>query len=287
MSVNKSTKKQRWYLGGLASAGAAACTHPLDLLKVHLQTQQVVEKRLLSMAVNVVRTQGNLALYNGLSASLARQLSYSTTRFGIYEVLRAKIQADKGYVPFYQKIVIGAIGGACGGLVGSPADMVNVRMQNDVKVALEVRRNYKHIGDGLIRVIREEGVMNLWRGSSLNITRAVLVTVSQVALYEQVKQFLISTSIFSDNIITHFSSSIIAGIIATAMTQPVDVVKTRMMNAKPGDYKSIVHCTLYTARLGPLGFFKGFVPSFTRLGPQTILTWIFLEQLRRLFPLNS
>ena len=35
MSVNKSTKKQRWYLGGLASAGAAACTHPLDLLKVY------------------------------------------------------------------------------------------------------------------------------------------------------------------------------------------------------------------------------------------------------------
>ena len=24
----------RWYLGGLASASAAACTHPLDLLKV-------------------------------------------------------------------------------------------------------------------------------------------------------------------------------------------------------------------------------------------------------------
>jgi len=27
-------KKQRWYLGGIASAMAAACTHPLDLLKV-------------------------------------------------------------------------------------------------------------------------------------------------------------------------------------------------------------------------------------------------------------
>jgi len=29
-----------WYHGGLASATAAMCTHPLDLLKVHLQTQQ-------------------------------------------------------------------------------------------------------------------------------------------------------------------------------------------------------------------------------------------------------
>ena len=29
-------KQHRWYLGGLASAGAAAVTHPLDLLKVTL-----------------------------------------------------------------------------------------------------------------------------------------------------------------------------------------------------------------------------------------------------------
>ena len=26
----------RWYFGGLASAGAACCTHPLDLIKVGL-----------------------------------------------------------------------------------------------------------------------------------------------------------------------------------------------------------------------------------------------------------
>ena len=34
MAANRSTRPQRWYLGGIASAGAAACTHPLDLLKV-------------------------------------------------------------------------------------------------------------------------------------------------------------------------------------------------------------------------------------------------------------
>ena len=33
-----SQRQSRWYFGGLASAGAACVTHPLDLLKVHLQT---------------------------------------------------------------------------------------------------------------------------------------------------------------------------------------------------------------------------------------------------------
>lgn len=32
--VKVTAKKHRWYLGGFASALAACCTHPLDLLKV-------------------------------------------------------------------------------------------------------------------------------------------------------------------------------------------------------------------------------------------------------------
>ena len=44
-TMTKSGKKPgervgRWYFGGLASAGAACITHPLDLLKVHLQERQ-------------------------------------------------------------------------------------------------------------------------------------------------------------------------------------------------------------------------------------------------------
>jgi hypothetical protein len=31
---------ERWYFGGLSGVLAACCTHPLDTLKVQLQTQQ-------------------------------------------------------------------------------------------------------------------------------------------------------------------------------------------------------------------------------------------------------
>ena len=45
-----------------------------DLLQVHLQTQQSGNMRLVGMGVHVVRNHGPLALYNGLSASLLRQV---------------------------------------------------------------------------------------------------------------------------------------------------------------------------------------------------------------------
>lgn len=74
----------RWYFGGVASSGAACFTHPLDLLKVTLQTQQKGKLTAVQLTGKIIRERGILALYNGLSASLLRQITYSTTRFGLY-----------------------------------------------------------------------------------------------------------------------------------------------------------------------------------------------------------
>lgn len=41
-------------------------------------------------------------------------------------------------LPFYQKALLAGFSGACGGFVGTPGDLVNVRMQNDVKVCSRV-----------------------------------------------------------------------------------------------------------------------------------------------------
>ncbi|GFY29049.1 mitochondrial dicarboxylate carrier [Trichonephila clavipes] len=278
--AQEAKRLSRWYFGGLAGAGAACVTHPLDLLKVHLQTQQEGKLSVIKLTGNIIRQQGVFALYNGLSASILRQLTYSTTRFGIYEVVKQNISSPDENLPFYKKILLAAGAGACGGLVGTPADMVNVRMQNDIKLPFEQRRNYKHALDGLLQVYRREGVRYLFSGATTATSRAVLMTIGQISFYDQIKQVLLQTAYFSDNLVTHFTASTMAGAVATTMTQPLDVLKTRMMNAKPGEYKSLWHCIAVTAKLGPLGFFKGYIPAFVRLAPHTVLTFIFFEQLR-------
>lgn len=55
------------------------------------------------------------------------QLTYSMTRFAVYETVKKRIVADGGQFPFYQKVLLAGISGAMGGFVGTPADMVNVR----------------------------------------------------------------------------------------------------------------------------------------------------------------
>ena len=46
------------------------------------------------------------------------------------------------------------------------------------------------------------------------------------------------------------------GAIATTMTQPLDVLKTRAMNAKPGEFKGAMDLIRYTGRTGPMAFYK-------------------------------
>ncbi|XP_041072781.1 mitochondrial dicarboxylate carrier [Carcharodon carcharias] len=107
-------------------------------------------------------------------------------------------------------------------------------------------------------------------------------TSSALACYDQAKQLILHTGFMSDNIFAHFLSSFVAGGCATFLCQPLDVLKTRLMNSK-GEYRSLWHCIRQTAQLGPLGFYKGLIPAGIRLVPHTVLTFVFLEQLRSHF----
>ncbi|NXT34947.1 DIC protein, partial [Pelecanoides urinatrix] len=250
-------------------------------------TQQEVKMRMMGMAMRVIRTDGFLALYNGLSASLCRQMTYSLTRFAIYETARDHLgQGSQGPPPFYQKVLLGAVGGkqGRGGALApaSPRGALPYRMQNDVKQPPSLRRNYSHALDGMYRVLQEEGLKKLFSGATMASSRGALVTVGQLSCYDQAKQLVLTTGLLSDNIFTHFLASFIAGGCATFLCQPLDVLKTRLMNSQ-GEYRGVTHCAMETAKLGPLAFYKGFVPAAIRLIPHTVLTFVFLEQLRKYF----
>lgn len=125
----------RWYFGGVASSMAVMVTHPLDLLKVMVQTQKD-KLSILKTSGKILNEQGILAFYNGISASILRQYTYTLTRFGVY-TFGATMMDTKTMT---KKVMLAALGGALGGFVGSPADLINVRLQNDVKLPKEQRR---------------------------------------------------------------------------------------------------------------------------------------------------
>ncbi|KAF7262444.1 hypothetical protein EG68_00359 [Paragonimus skrjabini miyazakii] len=300
----KCNRVARWYFGGLASAMAAGVTHPLDLVKVHMQTPGAKNPTFIRVAIRVVQSDGFLGLYNGLSASLLRQITYSLPRFGIYEVYKNTIGSGKT-IAFYEQLTVAGFSGFIGGLCGQPADLVNVRMQNDMKRPPAERRNYKHCFDGLIRVYRQGGLAELYSGVTMMAGRSALMTVGQAVGYDQWKAFLLWTGYFEDVPSTHLCAGVGAAGAAVLLTQPFDVMKTRMQNAPKGHYSNLLAvakdlmlsqqpstategASLQTSSaaagrsISPMGFttfFKGITPAFIRIGPHTILLFLFKEQL--------
>lgn len=277
---------------------AAMVTHPLDLTKVRLQTAKEPGQHLVGMFISIIRNEGFFAIYSGLSASLLRQGTYSTTRFGVYEYLKKEashlyyagsVPVGQEYPapPTYILLPLSMIAGACGGLIGNPADIVNIRMQNDRSLPKSQQRNYRNAIDGLIRIVREDagGFRALYTGIGPNISRGVLMTASQVVSYDEAKRALVALGLDTKSKTTHFASSLLAGLVATTICSPIDVVKTRIMEghtASTGSTKPSAFSILKNAvKTEGVGFaFRGWLPSFMRLGPQTILTFVVLEQLK-------
>ena len=58
------------------------------------------------------------------------------------------------------------------------------------------------------------------------MSRAALVTACQCATYDEIKVVVLRHSGWGDCLLTHLTSSTLAGLIATTATNPIDVVKT-------------------------------------------------------------
>lgn len=305
--------------GGIASIIAGCSTHPLDLIKVRMQLQgennlpkpvqnlrpalafqtgstlhvaaAVPPPRVgpISVGVRLVQQEGLAALFSGVSATVLRQTLYSTTRMGLYDVLKTKwTDSVTGTMPLGKKIEAGLIAGGIGAAVGNPADVAMVRMQADGRLPPAQRRNYKSVVDAITRMAKQEGVTSLWRGSSLTVNRAMLVTASQLASYDQFKEMILENGVMRDGLGTHVTASFAAGFVAAVASNPVDVIKTRVMNMRvePGatpPYAGALDCALKTVRAeGPMALYKGFIPTISRQGPFTVVLFVTLEQVRKL-----
>ncbi|EGX93047.1 mitochondrial dicarboxylate carrier, putative [Cordyceps militaris CM01] len=273
-----------FWFGGSASSLAACVTHPLDLVKVRLQTRQGnAPQNMSGTFVHILKNDGLIGLYSGISASLLRQLTYSTVRFGVYEELKTRYTRTGRTAGFPALTAMAMTSGFLGGVAGNFADVLNVRMQHDAALPPAQRRNYKNALDGMVRMARDEGlVSSYFRGWLPNASRAAVMTAGQLATYDTFKRLLLEYTPLGDTMTTHFTASFLAGLAAATATSPIDVIKTRVMSSSKK--QGIVQVIGDISRTeGMRWMFKGWVPSFLRLGPHTICTFLFLEAHRKLY----
>ncbi|KAI6781859.1 Mitochondrial dicarboxylate transporter-like protein [Emericellopsis cladophorae] len=228
----------------------------------------------------------SMAVCFSLSASILRQSTYSTTRFGLYNIIAEKAKRYYGQekLSMAATITCAGLAGGLAGLVGNPAEIVLVRMCADGAKPAAQRFTYSNGFHGLYRVALDEGLSTFSRGVGANITRSVLMNVGQIATYAKTKQHLVGTFGMKDDVGTHTLASLSAGTVATTICAPADVLKSRVQSATAsgadGGIIQIVKKSL--TEEGPRFLMKGWLPAWLRLTPHTVLTFVFMEQLRNL-----
>lgn len=155
--------RPRWWFGGVAATGVACLVAPFDLVKTHMQTQ-VVKKGMIETSRKVIKLRGrNVILllfncihwqsilfpipaglrgfYDGFAAAAARQMICTSMRFSFYEFGKhLELMRDN----LGSKVVLASVAGICSSLIGIPLDVINIRMQNDMKSDDDVKRKYCH-----------------------------------------------------------------------------------------------------------------------------------------------
>jgi len=232
-------------IAALSGMGAATLCHPLDVIRVQLQTDSTNQfQGPLDCASSIVKSEkGFGALYAGIGAAYLRQWLYGSCRIGIYAFLLERAQnaniaqgIEKNAIPFVTKLLMGCTSGGIGSFVGTPSELALVRMSNDSKLPASQRRNYKGVVDCVSRIAKEEGLLALWTGAQVTVLRAMVLSASVLGITSEVKLKLKASGYFgSDGQLFHglpllFVATLISSFCANIVANPFDVVKSRTQN---------------------------------------------------------
>jgi hypothetical protein len=232
----------------VASSIAEIFTYPIDYVKTNIQDNVKVR------SLNVSN------MYKGVELSILRQSTNSILRVNCYNQLNSHLFDNSD--SYLTKSVSGSISGGLSQLLISPIDLFKVQRQIYGKTYKEMfsAKNLKF--------------KKIYHGSTPNVQRSVLVTIGDLSTYDYA--FTHVTKNYPEwHFLTKVTcSSIVSGFVSSFLSNPADVVKTRMMS-RPDKYKG----TMQTFRTilkeeGLTCFYKGFLNNWSRLGPWNFIFWL-------------
>ena len=186
-----------------------------------------------------------------------------------------------------QKTGASLAAGAIGSFIGTPCDLVLVRMQADTMLPVEQRRNYSNVFNAFGRIVSEEGVTSLWSGATPTICRAMALNVAMLVTYDEAKERLTARFGKDHPYRIMFTASMLSACATSTASLPFDNIKTKLQKMKKGPdgtfpYSSFLDCAKKTLlREGVTGFWAGLPTYYFRVGPHAIITLLASETLRK------
>ncbi|CAO3668929.1 unnamed protein product [Umbelopsis vinacea] len=281
--------------GGSAGLIEACTCHPLDTIKVRMQLSKsgsrgVGGKRLgfFGVGAKIVKNESFWALYKGLGAVVSGIVPKMAIRFSSFEYYKALLaDADTGKVSTKATFLAGLGAGITEAvMVVTPMDVIKIRLQaqrHSMADPMDIPK-YRNAGHAAYTIVKEEGVIALYKGVSLTALRQATNQAVNFTAYQEMKKYAQKMQKLDElPSYQHLVLGGVSGAMGPISNAPIDTIKTRVQKSnEPGSgwhrFKTVT-TEIYTKE-GYFAFYKGLTPRLLRVAPGQAVTFMVYEKVR-------
>ncbi|CAI4231326.1 unnamed protein product [Auanema sp. JU1783] len=266
--------------GCFGGAAGVLAGHPLDTVKVRLQTQPQGSAAIYRGTWHCFRTiihkEGFQGLFKGLSSPLASLAAINAIVFGVHRSITRKFEnPDSLRAHFFA----GCAAGLAQTVIAAPSERLKLLIQIQADSAHTV---YRSPYDAARSLIQQHGLRTINRGFFMTLIRDSPAFGVYFASYEwMTKRMSKDGKMSSLSAPQLLFAGGAAGMISWLVTYPTDVIKTRFQ--ADTSYKSYMDCISHTYRdRGLRGFYVGLGSTLIRAFPSNAATFFTVEWTYRL-----
>jgi solute carrier family 25 iron transporter 28/37 len=277
---------------------------PFDTVKTHMQASKT-KLGFVNSLRSLYKQHGFFGFYNGVRVIASGWIPAHACYFSTYEIAKEKFGIDDGNTHFVVSGLIGSLATLSHDAFLTPSDCIKQRMQLNRMSAFACIK----------KTISEEGFRALYRSYPITIMMNVPFAFAIVSANENIKVYA-KPKDSKNPFFFYFAWAFAAGMLAAVITNPMDVVKTRLqiqhqwscldeyvdpetckspkasanetpveqteklVEAKYTDFRDVAR-KIYKNE-GIHGFYKGAVPRMMLVAPGVAISWGTYEMFKSL-----
>lgn len=259
-------------IGGVAGIIAG---HPLDTIKVQLQTSSETGVGVLRTLRRVTSSEGAAGLYRGVLSPILSNAPINAVIFGV-QGQTVRIMKTKEDVPLSnsQHFAAGCAAGLVQVVFAAPSEHVKIQLQTGA-----MGKEHSSLKAAKM-IFRRYGVKTLFKGWEICLLRDVPSFGAYFCCYEASKRALTDGKSENETDWKLMTAGGIAGMVSWAVCMPLDVVKSCVQGQKlEGKQQSMLEIAKSRMKQEGLGFFfKGFGATMVRAFPVSAVTFLVYEK---------
>lgn len=176
--------------------------NPADVLKIRLQAQKNVSnvpvigtkyKNAIHALYTIVREEGVIALYRGVTLCAARQATNQAVNFTVYNELKRRAANYFGsaeQIPSLLMMTMGFVSGAMGPICNAPIDIIKTKVQKQRILSNERISGWNQMKSCFIDTYKSGGIRAFYAGLTPRVLRVAPGQAVIFMVYERSSKFL-------------------------------------------------------------------------------------------------